>query len=327
MREEWIKVFQARAQTFWTEERTQALIGDKKPPLLPAQAPILLRALGLLNADASLPATKVRKYRQINHMLVDLRPSLQVLAERFATVHLIDAGCGRSYLTMLVGWWLQRQGTPVRILGIDRNAAIINQCHRRAQAAGLEDILRFTVDDLTLDLKTAWHRAFGVPLNAVHGLFSLHACDTATDDALALAVAHQATFVAVAPCCQAELADAWDRQSKTCPNNPMAPLWQNGHLRRTAAATLTDTFRLLLLQACGYDAVATEFVEAMHTPKNTLIRAIKRTSANAAAAQRYRALRQATGGVGIGLETRLLNEQSLAALAVEPPVSAQNNNR
>ena len=73
MREEWIKVFQARAKEFWTEERTRALIGDKKPPLLPAQAPVLLRALGLLNADASLPSTKVRKYRQINHMLVDLR--------------------------------------------------------------------------------------------------------------------------------------------------------------------------------------------------------------------------------------------------------------
>lgn len=312
MRETWAKVFQARAQAFWTEKRTRELIGNKKPPLLPAEAPVLLRALGLLNADASLPASKVRKYRQINHMLVDLRPSLDELATRFTTLHLIDAGCGRSYLTMLVAWWLRQQGTSVHILGIDHNPSIIDQCRRRATAAGLDAILRFTTADLTLDLATAWQTAFGMPLDQVHGLLSLHACDTATDDALAMAVAHQAAFIAVAPCCQAELSNAWDRQCTKNTTHPMAALWQTAHLRRTAAATLTDTFRLLLLQACGYDAIATEFVEAVHTPKNTLIRAIKRTTSNPSAAQHYLDLRQATGGVGIKLETALLNKQSVS---------------
>ena len=75
MRKEWITAFEARAQAFWTEERTRRLIGDKNLPLLPAEAPVLLRALGLLKADASLPPTRVRKYRQINHMLAVVRPA------------------------------------------------------------------------------------------------------------------------------------------------------------------------------------------------------------------------------------------------------------
>ena len=308
MRQEWTQEFEARAQAFWTEHRTRKLIGDKNLLLHPAAAPVLLRALGLLKADASLPPARVRKYRQINHMLAMVRPALRELADTFGTVHLVDAGCGRSYLTMLVGWWLRRQGTPVRILGIDRNPALVDECRRRAEIAGLEQILRFAAADLQLDLGATWKKAFGLPLGTLHGLFSLHACDTTTDDALALAVSQQAAFVAVAPCCQAELSAAWSAQVEKDPNTALAPLWHSPHLRRSAAATLTDTFRLLLLQARGYEASATEFVEAVHTPKNTLIRAMKRDDRAAAqdAAQRYRALRRATGGVGIALEKQLL---------------------
>ena len=308
MRKEWSIEFEARARAFWTEERTRELIGDKKLPLLPAEAPVLLRALGLLNADASLPPTRVRKYRQINHMLVMVRPALRELAERYETVHLVDAGCGRSYLTMLVGWWFRRQGTPVRILGIDRNAALLGECRRRTEAAGLEAILRFEAADLELDLEAAWERAFGVPLGTLHGLFSLHACNTATDDALALAVSHNAAFIAVAPCCQAELSAAWAARAEEDPGHALAPLWHSPHLRRGAAAPLTDVFRLLLLRARGYEARAIEFVEAIHTEKNTLIRAMKRDDGDASreAARHYQLLREATGGVGIGLEGRLL---------------------
>ena len=82
---------------------------------------------------------------------------------------------------MLVGWWLRRQGTSVRILGIDHNATLIDECRRRAEIAGLEEILRFEATDLKLDLEAVWKRAFGLSLSTLHGLFSLHACDTATD--------------------------------------------------------------------------------------------------------------------------------------------------
>ena len=308
MREEWNMQFEARARAFWTEERTRDLVGGKELPLLPGEAPALLRALGLLNADASLPPTRMRKYRQTNHMLAVVRPALRELAERFETVHLVDAGCGRSYLTMLVGWWFRQHGAPVRILGIDRNAALIDECRRRTEAAGLEESLRYEAADLELDLKDAWERAFGRSLGPLHGLFSLHACNTATDDALALAVSHGAHFVAVAPCCQSELSTAWATRAETDPGHGLAPLWRSPHLRRNAAATLTDTFRLLLLRACGYEASAVEFVEAMHTEKNTLIRGVKRgdPAASREAARHYRVLREATGGVGIDLERRLL---------------------
>ena len=308
MRQEWTADFTARARAYWTESRTRQLIGDKKLAILPAEAPVLLRAVGLLNGDASLPPSRVGKYRQINHMLALVRPALRELAGRFETVHLVDAGCGRSYLTMSIGWWLRRQGTSVRILGIDRNPALIDECRRRTEAAGLEQHLRFAAADLELDLEATWESAFGLPLDGVHGLISLHACDTATDDAIALGVSRNADFIAVAPCCQAELAAAWGARAEADPDGALAPLWHIPHLRREAAATLTDTFRLWLLRACGYEAGATEFVEAVHTQKNTLIHAMKRDDDDAArqAARHYRTLREATGGVGIALEDRLL---------------------
>ncbi|NKB72029.1 MAG: methyltransferase [Candidatus Latescibacteria bacterium] len=310
MRQKWSQTITERARSYWTQERTRQLLGDKKLPLLPGEAPVLLRALGLLKADASLPPERMRKYRQINHMLAAVRPALRELAATHRRVDLVDAGCGRSYMTMLVGWWFRQQGVPVRILGIDRDDKIIGQCRRRVEAAGLDDIVRLVAADLQVDLGAVWERAFGQPLGPLHGLFALHACDTATDDAIVLAVAHRAAFIAVAPCCQAELAAAWARRQQEDPGSPMMPLWGSPHLRRTAAATMTDTYRLLVLRACGYEASATEFVEAVHTPKNTLIRATRRNEGDATAARRYWDLCAVLGGVGIGLGERLLSSGS-----------------
>ena len=306
-RAQWSADFTRRARAYWSEERLRRLVGDKRLLLPPGRAPLLLRALGLLKGDASMPPGRVPKYRQINHMLALVLPALEELAQRCGCVDLVDAGCGRSYLSMLAAWWLRQEGVPVRILGIDRNEGLLDACRRRAEAAGLGDALRFHAADLEVDPGPAWDAAFGRPLEALHGVLSLHACDTATDDALALAVRRRAPFVAVAPCCQAELARRWAARAEADPGHPMAGLWRVPHLRRAAAATLTDAYRLLLLRACGYRARAAEFVESVHTAKNTLIWGMLHEDAPAmrAAAAEYRALRRAHGDEAIGLEARL----------------------
>jgi hypothetical protein len=138
------------------------------------------------------------------------------------------------------------------------------------------------------------------PNGKLHAILALHACDTATDDAIALGLRHGAELIAVAPCCQAELARAW-AELATSRTGPMQPLWSTPHLRREAAAVITDTMRALLLRAAGYETRVVEFVPSQHTPKNTLIRAMRRGGPDEAAVAQYFGLLDATGGAGISL--------------------------
>jgi 3-dehydroquinate synthase class II len=134
-----------------------------------------------------------------------------------------------------------------------------------------------------------------------HAVLGLHACDTATDDAIALGVRLGAELIAVAPCCQAELARGW---SAAATAGPFAPIHSAPHLRRELAAHVTDAMRMLLLRAAGYAVTPMEFIAATHTKKNTLIRAI-RAAPDPTARAAYDALVAATGGHGLALAPRL----------------------
>jgi hypothetical protein len=290
----WSEEFSARARAYWTEERTAELIRGKRVLLPPAEAAPLLRAVGLLHRDASLPPTQARKYFQINHMVALLLPAIRELRARHPVIRLLDAGCGRSYLSLLVAWCGRHVWNhPIEVLGVDREPAVIAECRRQAEMAGLDDIARFEVAEL--DTVDAADR---------HGVLALHACDTATCDAIALGVAARAELIAVAPCCQAELAKAW--AGLAAAEGAFAPIWKTPHLRREIAARITDTMRTLLLGAAGYETSTIEFVPVEHSAKNTLIRAMRRDGQDTAGPRAaYDALVAATGGVGIGLGERV----------------------
>jgi hypothetical protein len=295
---EWRVAYEARAREHWTPERVAELTGGKQLVLRPDNAPCLLRAMGLLDAHARMLASRVRKYRQINHLLSFLEPALIELTGQPGPLHLVDAGCGRSALGFLVAWWLQQRGVQARLLGVDRNPTVIEGCRERAELAGLPSMAFAAADLDGLDLEATWMGAVGERLQLA-ALLALHACDTATDTALALAVGHRARFFAVAPCCQAELARQW----ADLPDGPLGPVQGNPHLRRTAAATVTDAMRAELMRSAGYEVRAVEFVEAHHTPKNTLIYGHR--VGPVTDRQRYLDLKSATGGCGITLEDRL----------------------
>ena len=309
-RDTWARQFAATARAHWTEERTQELTRGKQLQVLPAEAPLLLRALGLLHRDATMPPPQVRKFLQINHVVRLLEPAMAELRTRHPVIRLLDAGCGRSYLTLLLAWCArERWGHRVEVLGIDRNADVIAECRRRTALAELDDVVRF--ESAQLDELDA--SAFG----DVHGVFALHACDTATCDAIALGVAICAELIAVAPCCQAELSRGWSKLAERGEAGAFAPIWRAAHLRRETAAHLTDTMRVLLLRASGYDVTPMEFIAPEHTKKNTLLRAV-RTPASRQASQypggatidpharaEYDALVAATGGCGLRLASRL----------------------
>ncbi|MCR9247434.1 MAG: SAM-dependent methyltransferase [bacterium] len=302
--------FAQRARAYWTEAELRRVTEGKDLLVLPTTAPVLLRTLGLLHRDASMPPPQVRKFLQLNHMLRLLRPPLLELMERGEPLHIVDAGCGLSYLTLSLAWCLRHVfGHAATLLGLDRRADLVDSCRTAAERVGLADCMTFCtgdVDEFESDR----------PIDVV---LALHACDVATDHAIALGLRHEASLIAVAPCCQAELANAWAElagagsRTADADRAPLHPLWNTPHLRREAAATVTDTMRMLLLQACGYDTRVVEFVPSRHTPKNTLIRAMRRGHTDPAAAIAYRDLRTATGGAGIALE-----ECPRASEAIDP---------
>jgi len=284
-RARWVDEIEARARAYWTDERLAQLLNGKRPVISPRDGAVLLRALGLSRDDTSLLQT--RKYFQINHMVALLGPALRDLRTRHPTIRLLDAGCGRSYLTLLLAWCARHiWNHQLEVIGIDRDADVIAEARRRAELANLSDVARFEVGDI----------AASAPLD-IHGVVALHACDTATCDALALGIARGADLLAVAPCCQAELARAWAAHADR--DGAFAPIWRTPHLRREAAADITDAMRVALLAAAGYDVSAMEFVPAEHTRKNTLIVALRRGAPGSRAA--YEALRDATGGADIRL--------------------------
>jgi SAM-dependent methyltransferase len=340
-RDNWQREVLFRAREHWTEARLGELSRGKALLLPPVEAAPLLRTIGLLHRDASMPPTQVRKYWQVSHMVTLLGSALRTLLAEHSVVRILDAGCGRSYLSLALAWVAEhRWGGRVQILGVDRNAEVIDECRRRARFSQLDHALRFFACSLgELDLEAAWGQAFpedhgratpGVPPSStgalpspaphLQALISLHACDTATCDALALAVRLGAPLIAVAPCCQAELARGWaalaDRASaglsgdRARAPDPFGAVWSMPHLRRETAADLTDAMRAVLLRACGYQVSAIEFVPSQHTRKNTLIKATASPAAAASDARaralaEYRALVAATGGVGLGLAEAL----------------------
>lgn len=291
------RVLEERVRSHWTPARLAELTGGRQRPILPTEAPHLLRALGILDGRGRLQSRRERKYRQLNHLLGFLTPALEELAERLPAgrpLHVLDAGCGRSALGFLVAWWFDRQGRAIRVLGIDRDADAIAGCRERAALLGLPG-LSFEVGDL--DAIRADPTDALQPLEGrVDALLALHACDTATDVALALAVDANAPFVAVAPCCQAELARAWTEAG----TDHLGPLHANPHFRRTMGATVTDAMRTALLAEAGFEVRAVEFVEAHHTPKNTLIYGHRRDGVGDRAV--YDGLKERSGGIGIALE-------------------------
>ena len=314
--------FVARAQAHWSPEREAKVTAGRQWPVTPSRAPALLRALGLLNSDASMSADALRKLAQINHALILLKPALEDQCARHPTLCVVDVGCGTSSLSLIVAWLVAVHWRhPCRVLGLDVNPKVILASRQRAERAGLSAVARFIAtraggDAATLNagLATAFAAAAEPaesPSPATlrpHVLLALHACDTASDEALSLAISSRADVVAVAPCCHGELARHWralganPAAAMAQPHGALLPVFRSPHLRHETAAHLTDALRLLLLRSRGYEATAMEFVPSTHTPKNRLILGLRRGRYHQGALNEFAALKSAVGAPQLALE-------------------------
>jgi len=275
-----------------------------KQRLLPADDPVLV-ALGLSDKDGRPKPSRQAKWRQVEEFLRHLD---RTIAEAIDKGHLrrptadqplriVDLGCGNAYLTLAAHRFLTEQrGLDVHLVGVDVKEQ--SRRHNSEVAAGLGIDAAFVVGTIA-----------DVELPAMPGppdvVMALHACDTATDDALAQAVGWQASVVLAAPCCHHDVSA---QLRATPPPAPHAMLVRHGILRERLADTLTDVLRESLLRQHGYRVDVVEFVESAHTPRNTLLRAVRTGAApDPARGEDYLAL-LSTWGVRPRLEELLSHE-------------------
>ncbi len=298
-----------RARLHWTSDRLQRLMAGKRLPLHPVTHAAFLHVTGLMSDDASVTSGQVKKYLQINHMISLIAPPFRALAKAMPgrTLTLLDAGCGNSYLSLAFAF-LAREANAGRlpqiadwkdtafdlqVIGVDSNAEVIRQSRERAEALGLGEVMSFQAVPLSA----------AVLPDRLHAVMALHACDTATDEALALGLRRQADLLAVAPCCQAELAQHFKAlAARSGGSHPLEVILHSPNLRRDTAATFTDALRLALVRALGYEATATEFIPSAHTPKNRLLLAERRGRYNKAGLTSFLALKTASGEATLALE-------------------------
>lgn len=229
--------------------KKQRILEEGKP------APFLVE-LGIMTEDGRVHAKKQDKYRQINRFLEMVTDVLDALP-RDRQLKIVDFGCGKSYLTFALYHLLAvEQGRDISVIGLDLKKDVIAFCSDLAEKLGY-DKLQFLVGDI----------AEYEDLDAADMVVTLHACDTATDAALAKAVGWGASVIMSVPCCQHEL-------FRQVENEVMAPLLSQGLLKERFAALATDAVRGNLLEVLGYKVNMLEFVDPEHTPKNLLIRAV-----------------------------------------------------
>lgn len=246
----------------------------RKPRLLPEDHPVL-RAVGIADEGGRVKPSRQAKYRQVEEFLRDLAPAVDdaLSAGRLRTptavdpLRVVDLGCGNAYLTFAAHAYLSGvRGLPVHLVGVDVKAQ--SRDHNTAVAAslGITDTTTFVEGDIasaSLD---------GVLPGSPDVVLALHACDTATDDALARAVTWEAPLVLAAPCCHHDVAAQLRRAPTPA---PYSSLTRHGILRERFADTLTDAVRAALLRMRGYRVEVMQFVESKHTPRNTLLRAVR----------------------------------------------------
>ncbi len=266
------------------------------PEIRAGQSPELLKELHILTRDGRLNQDSRRKLKQVYHLCQFIEPLLREALDARGELNLVDHGAGKSYLGFILYDLYLKDGGRGRVFGIETRAELVEKSCALAQRLGF-DRMRF------LNLAVADAIASPELPEQVDVVTALHACDTATDDAIRFALQRQARFIVLAPCCQAEVAAVLRRhKSASLARTALAEIWRHPIHSREFGSHVTNVLRCLLLEAHGYQLTVTELVGWEHSMKNELIIARREGAPRGNARER---LARILGELGLEeLETR-----------------------
>lgn len=217
----------------------------------------LLQAIGIMSKDGKVKNNKIRKYNQIDHYVELLEKNFESLKKQ-GTLNIMDVGCGKSYLSFVLNYYLTEvKKIKCHFIGIDISEGVIESSKAIQKDLGYRNMEFHAMDikDFKDDRK-------------IDVVLSLHACDTATDMALAFGVYKEADFIVAVPCCHKEMLSTYSYA-------PFKGILKHGILKARLADTLTDGLRGLLLESHGYEVSIVEYISPLETPKNLMIRAYR----------------------------------------------------
>lgn len=233
------------------------LVHNKEKQYIIPKESLFLQHLGIANQE-KIRAAHQDKFRQINKY-VEIMSGLLEQANLSAPLQIVDMGCGKGYLTFALHQYLQQQKIENKVVGIELRQYLVDFCNQKAKELGWAN-LSFEAKDI-----------FDYDNEKVDILIALHACDIATDIAIAKGIKANAQLIVTAPCCHRQI-----RQQFNC-DNSLKPILKNGILEERQAEIVTDGIRALLLEAFGYQTKVFEFISSEHTAKNLLITAVKKS--------------------------------------------------
>lgn len=247
------------------------------------QADKLLCEIGIMSKDGKLKNDMLRKYSQIDHFVELVVPVIDAL-DANKQICVLDCGCGKSYLSFVLNFYMREiKKLDCKFVGIDYSQSVIDASVRMAKNLGYNNM-----EFICADINSY------VPSAKIDLLISLHACDTATDMAIGLGIRSGVNAIVAVPCCHKQMLSQYDCE-------PLAPLIVHPIFKARLADTLTDAMRVLLLEGYGYDVTAMEYISPLETPKNLMIKAVKRWEQNSKKLREYRDMSELFG-VSLSLE-------------------------
>lgn len=275
----------AKTQRPMEHNRTKNYILEEGIPV-----PFLV-GLGVQTAEGKIVKSRYDKFRQINRYLEFIEDVIPKLPKG-KTLRIIDFGCGKSYLTFAMYYYLHvMKQYPVQITGLDLKTDVIDHCNRLAEEYGYRE-LHFEKGDIS-----TYEGADSVDM-----VVTLHACDTATDFAIEKAVKWGANVIMVVPCCQHEV-------NKQISCKELDGLLKYGLIKERMSALITDGLRAQMLEKLGYETQVLEFIDMEHTPKNILIRAVKKSGMQKRGKQKYTSVEEMCKFLNISPTLQKLLEQ------------------
>lgn len=235
------------------------------PEIKPNQSVPLLQALHILTRDGKLNQDSRRKLKQVYHLVNFIEPLLKDVLAKQDNLTLVDHGAGKSYLGFILYDLLLKQLSQGQVIGIETRADLVEKSQQLALACGFE---RMTFQHLSVAESMM---SPDIP-DKVDIVTALHACNTATDDAIQFGLKKQAQYMVLVPCCQAEVAEVMRKhKAKSLSKTPLSEIWRHPIHTREFGSHITNVLRCLQLESAGYNVTVTELVGWEHSMKNELI--------------------------------------------------------